>query len=287
MMTGTPVSRANADQAAPSCLAPNVVTGMTARAPIVRTAARAISGVSSQESGSTSATTGERPAHRTADAVAMNVSAGTRIGAPAGSESARSASSMPAVQLDTLTTLQSPAPANDAAMRASNSPTSGPKFEYQRFASMRRRYGSRSSAVGSDGIISGMRSRTAAPATGRSTAFRDTAFDAAAPGSGGVNVIGPGAKQRPMTVANEDSSPPDMPRLTRSIRASCRRPGGRATFDARVEEVTHRWRIAIQRPGSLPPRFVAEQGAPGIVRVLDAGPRSPRRCGRACLRRTT
>jgi hypothetical protein len=91
------------------------------------------------ERGSTSATTGDNPAQRTAEAVAMNVSAGTRIGAPAGSDSARSASSMPAVQLDTLTTRQSPAPANDAAMRASNSPTSGPKFEYQRFASMRRR----------------------------------------------------------------------------------------------------------------------------------------------------
>ena len=69
----------------------------------------------------------------------MKVSDGTRIGAPAGSASARSASSMPVVQLDTLTTRHGPAPAKDSAMRASNSPTSGPKFEYQRFASMRRR----------------------------------------------------------------------------------------------------------------------------------------------------
>ncbi|MFO1308581.1 MAG: hypothetical protein U1F64_09065 [Burkholderiales bacterium] len=162
------MSRANADHASPSCPAPNVVTGMTARAPIERTAARAISGVSSHECGSTSATTGASPAQRTAEAVAMNVSAGTRIGAPGGSASARSASSIPAVQLDTLTTRQSPAPANDAATRASSSPTSGPKFEYQRFASMRRRYGSSSSAVGSDGIIRGMRSRIAAPERGGS-----------------------------------------------------------------------------------------------------------------------
>jgi hypothetical protein len=69
----------------------------------------------------------------------MNVSAGTRTGAPFGSDSARKASSMPAVQLDKLTTRHGPADANDTAMRASNSPTSGPKFEYQRAASMRSR----------------------------------------------------------------------------------------------------------------------------------------------------
>ena len=47
--------------------------------------------------------------------------------------------------------------AKDAANRVSNSCTSGPKFEYQRFSSMRRRYGVNASSVGSSGTSNAVR----------------------------------------------------------------------------------------------------------------------------------
>ena len=124
-----------------SCGQPKVATGITAASSPLRAASRAIAGVSSQECASTSAITGRWPARTIAVALATKVSAGTSTRAPGGRSSAISVSSSPAVAVLTVVRVTGLALCfvNIEPSADSSSRVSGPKFEYQRVPSMRRK----------------------------------------------------------------------------------------------------------------------------------------------------
>ena len=89
--------------------------------PAARAAADAVAGDIVAVSGSTSASTGTRPACRTALATPQNVTVGTRTRAPAGRSSARNESSRAAVHDETATASRAPTHAANSCSKATHS----------------------------------------------------------------------------------------------------------------------------------------------------------------------
>ena len=112
------------------------------------TSRSASSGASAPSLGSTSTSQGTKPAWTTACADAANVQAGSMHSVPGAAPHASSVATSPAVALATTATLPALGAPACSASRSSSSRTSGPRLEYQRAPSIRRRYGSSSSARG-------------------------------------------------------------------------------------------------------------------------------------------
>ena len=155
IITDTPVSSSNASQDSISTGAPKGDTTIIApgrRFPHI-IVSRTWSASSAQVCGSTSKNQGVSPAALAECAVAANVQDGMMQSDPRGTSRAKSAAVKPAVQFAVVTTEAPPRRADNCSSRLV---TSGPQFEYQRFASILSRYGRISAAVGSFGFITGI-----------------------------------------------------------------------------------------------------------------------------------
>ena len=133
--TGTPLSSAKASQASAESPTPKAATGTTAAT--LAAHGRAMSGVSSQPPGETSARSGSSPAAIMAAAVAGNVRAGVSTREPAASPSAWSARVRAVVPELVVATGGGHSSSSSRAAPAANSCSSGPKFVYQPAASIR------------------------------------------------------------------------------------------------------------------------------------------------------